>query len=193
MHRHAKWASAGVLIAVASVIALVVGAGGGSASSRDSALEARQALTAQLSRAKALLGREIQARPAQRGPRGRRGPRGPRGFPGPEGPQGPQGVPGATGAPGPQGPPGVSGLAPAVGNLVTLCASGGGACQVGTSTATCPAGRTIISGGWSGGGINNAVGFNAPNTSATWSVIMTNYDIAATSFQAVAICAFVAA
>lgn len=79
------------------------------------------------------------------GPRGPRGEQGSEGVPGPQGDRGfdgPRGQPGATGAQGPQGPAGpagTSGIHPATSATI----------QVGdTATQTCPAGETVLSGGY---------------------------------------------
>lgn len=60
---------------------------------------------------------------------------------------------------------------------------------VGTSVANCPAGTSVIGGGWQGGGILATIGYNAGSVSA-WSVIMTNNnEFNGTSFNAIAMCA----
>lgn len=128
-------------------------------------------------------GRSI-AQLADSGP-GRRGPRGPKGRRGPKGARGPQG---ATGATGPAGPQGAFGTVSSVkGPTVALAGFGPGA--VGSSSAVCPAGTTMIGGGWQGGGISATVGYNAPGGPNTWSVIITNDEESSTSFNAVAMCA----
>jgi hypothetical protein len=115
---------------------------------------------------------EISARLAKRGPRGPRGHRGAQGPPGPTGPQGPAGFNSITTVKGP-----TVFLAPFPEN---------GA--VGTSTASCPAGTRVISGGWQGLGILATVGYSA-GAGGIWSVIATNNDeFEGTSFNAFAVC-----
>lgn len=75
------------------------------------------------------------------GPQGATGPQGPQGPVGPIGPQGPQGPVGPIG---PQGIPGLAGLQTVVGNPVTINRR-----AEGTATVNCPAGLTVIGGGYS--------------------------------------------
>lgn len=77
------------------------------------------------------------------GPAGPTGPQGPTGATGPMGPVGPQGPAGATGPQGPQGAPGLSGLQFILGTPLILAKQTGG-----TAGVTCPAGLTVISGGY---------------------------------------------
>jgi len=73
--------------------------------------------------------------------RGPPGPRGRQGLPGPDGPQGQQGPAG------PQGTPGSfkAGIQYVEGNSVYLLTG-----ETGVSTATCPAGKVALGGGWEG-------------------------------------------
>ena len=120
---------------------------------------------------------------------GQRGARGPKGRRGPKGARGPAGPKGATGAIGPAGPQGAfASISTVKGPTVFLTSLGAGA--VGSSSATCPAGTTLIGGGWQGGGISATVAYDAPTGVAnTWGVLMTNDDEVSTSFNAVAQCA----
>jgi hypothetical protein len=77
------------------------------------------------------------------GPAGPTGPPGAQGSQGPAGAQGPQGPIGAQGPAGPQGPPGLSGYEVVTGAAVTIAKQTAGA-----STATCPSGKSVISGGF---------------------------------------------
>jgi Collagen triple helix repeat (20 copies) len=111
---------------------------------------------------------------ALRGQRGPQGPQGPRGF---------DGLPGANGLPGAQGPPGTNGtnglnggFDPAklqfiTGPVLTVAAG-----DIDGYTVACPAGTTVISGGYvlisGGAGITYA---NLPAASRTgWTVIANN-------------------
>jgi Collagen triple helix repeat (20 copies) len=124
-----------------------------------------------------------------KGPRGPKGRRGAKGERGPQGALGPKGATGATGATGLTGPAGAfSTITTVKGPTVFLSALGGGA--VGSSSAACPAGSSLISGGWQGGGISATVAWNAPtSTAGNWGVIMINDDEVSTTFNAVAVCA----
>jgi hypothetical protein len=84
------------------------------------------------------------------------------------GPQGP------AGDRGDQGPPGISTVGSVSGPAGPMCANGGGACQVGSSTATCP---TVT------------VPFAARTGGTTYGVIGISYDPADRSITAQAICA----
>lgn len=88
-----------------------------------------------------------QGAPGPQGPQGETGPQGPQGPTGPQGatgPQGPAGPQGPTGPQGIQGPAGVSGYVVAT-TITTAVTVGDGALEV--SVISCPAGKTIISGG----------------------------------------------
>jgi hypothetical protein len=115
---------------------------------------------------------EVTARRAKRGPRGAKGPRG---------------LQGATGPAGPQGPAGFNLITTVKGPTVFLAPfPEKGA--VGTSTASCPAGTRVISGGWQGLGILATVGYSA-GAGGIWSVIATNNDeFEGMSFNAFAVC-----
>jgi len=69
---------------------------------------------------------------------------GPQGPEGPQGPQGPQGDVGPEGPQGPQGPAGIAGT-PAVGEYA---GPAGSLTPSGYSVATCPAGTTLVGGGF---------------------------------------------
>ena len=118
------------------------------------------------------------------------------GAQGPQGPQGPQGLQGAAGAQGPQGlqgVPGISGLL-SVNAPVTLPKQ-----VTGTATATCPAGRSVVGGGFtttvpSGSNAKPAqmqVSNSSPSTSAAWSVTGTNSGNGNLVLTAYAMCAAV--
>lgn len=96
------------------------------------------------------------------GPQGPQGERGPQGPAGATGPTGPQGAKGATGAQGPQGAPGLSGV-----ERVELFDSRDQEFHFGY--AYCPAGKRVISGGFSnvvfGQGDDLEVRVNAPTPS----------------------------
>jgi hypothetical protein len=83
------------------------------------------------------------------GVRGDKGDRGEIGAQGPKGDKGEVGLPGMQGAQGPQGSvgpqglPGLSGVQNVAGNLVIISSQ-----TSGTTIATCPAGKTVIAGGY---------------------------------------------
>ncbi len=104
--------------------------------------------------------------------KGNRGARGPAGARGPTGAQGPAGAAGA------QGPPGIQSLQVVI-NTTSVAVN-----AVGDITATCPAGRSAVSGGFIFGGIVNA-GFN---TGTGWRVAGFNDLTEATDISAVAYC-----
>jgi collagen triple helix repeat protein len=110
-----------------------------------------------------------KAKSALKGNRGARGPAGARG------PTGAQGLAGAAGA---QGPPGIQGIV-AVTNTTSVASE-----AVGDITATCPAGRSAVSGGFLFAGIVNA----SVNTGTGWRVIGFNDLLEATNISAVAYC-----
>src|SRR5262249_25586865 len=60
-------------------------------------------------------------------------------------PGGPQGPGGGQGDPGPAG---IARVGSVSGPAGSMCADGGGSCQVASSTATCPAGSVVVGGGW---------------------------------------------
>ena len=94
------------------------------------------------------------------GPQGATGPAGPQGATGPAGPQGATGPVGTPGPAGPAGPAGGSGslsVTAVQGPTDAQCASGGGACQIGESIATCPAGSVVVGGGYVSQSIRNTV------------------------------------
>jgi len=101
-------------------------------------------------------------------------------------PRGPQGPAGDTGD---QGPPGISTVGSVGGPAGPMCANGGGACQVGSSTATCPAGSVVVGGGWTSDSVTVTVPFAARTGGTTYGVIGINYDSADRSITAQAICA----
>ena len=116
--------------------------------------------------------------------------RGKRGTRGPQGPGGAAGLPGATGAPGSFNP---ASVVTVQGPDVAMCVFGGGTCAVGDSVAVCPAGDTILGGGWSSvtsPPLDASVGFNQALGGDEWQVIMTNNDATqAPDMYAIAVCA----
>jgi len=135
------------------------------------------------------------------GSTGATGAQGQQGLPGNDGPQGPAGVTGATGATGAKG---------SVPPVQTACPSDGTPCTVvsgsvtstngvlgnitGVSTATCPGGTQIISGGahiGQNGSLRAAISQNSGNTVAeSWSAEATvvQAGTGAVTMQAIAIC-----
>ena len=104
----------------------------------------------------------------------------------PRGPRGPQGDIGDTGDP---GPPGVTTVGTAAGAAGAMCANGGGACQVGSSTASCPAGSVVVGGGWVTSSTDLVVSFAQRTGGTTYGVIGINYTATPETVTAQAICA----
>lgn len=104
----------------------------------------------------------------------------------PRGPRGPQGDIGFTGDP---GPPGISTVGAAAGPAGLTCANGGGACQVASSTATCPAGSVVVGGGWVTSSTDLVVSFAQRTGGTTYGVIGINYTATPETVTAQAICA----
>jgi hypothetical protein len=73
--------------------------------------------------------------------------------------------------------------------VAAQCPSGGGACQVATSEAVCPAGSTVVGGGYETATPDNVVAFARRVTPTTYAVIAVNYWPAPSSIKAQAICA----
>jgi hypothetical protein len=101
-------------------------------------------------------------------------------------PRGRQGDPGDPGNP---GPPGIATVGSVSGPAGPMCMQSGGACQVGSSTATCPAGSVVVGGGWTSDSVTVTVPFAARTGGTTYGVIGINYDSAGRSITAQAICA----
>lgn len=112
---------------------------------------------------------------ARRGPRGPKGARGPRGFPGPKGPAGAQGPKGTFGN-----------ITYVLGPPTTLCPFSAGSCSVGSASATCPPGTTVVGGGMIGTGFPF---ISAATNSTTWSVSEANEFESSAQFRATAVCA----
>jgi hypothetical protein len=110
-----------------------------------------------------------QGMPGPPGPRGEQGSSGP---PGPRGEQGPSGPPGPRGEPGPPGPARPTTVRQVIGPPVALAGDG----DMTTATATCPAGASVVSGGYKllGAGSPGAVipTANAASGPSSWSVTL---------------------
>ena len=104
----------------------------------------------------------------------------------PRGRRGPAGDPGDPGDPGPAG---IATVGSAAGPAGAMCAFPGGACQVGSSTATCPTGSVVVGGGWNADSPDVVVPFAARTGGTTYGVIGINYDATGRSIVAQAICA----
>jgi hypothetical protein len=107
-----------------------------------------------------------------------------RGARGPRGPKGPAGAPGVPGAPGPRGTFGA--ITAVKGPSTFLCGWESGACSVGASTAQCPAGTTVVSGGYAGAGVRAFIDSPVPGG---WYVGAANESALSTTFYAIALCA----
>ena len=103
--------------------------------------------------------------------RGRAGPAGPIGLRGPSGPSGITSVTAVDSAP------------------AAMCAAGGGPCVVAGPFATCPAGSVVVGGGWESDSIDLVVPYAKRTAASNYSVIAINYDTAAHTIKAHAICA----
>lgn len=89
------------------------------------------------------------------GPKGDTGPQGPKGDQGPAGPQGPKGDIGPTGYQGPTGPQGPQGSIAAPGyEQVWARAEAESSLTWVEATATCPAGKRVVSGGFDQAGVD---------------------------------------
>jgi hypothetical protein len=158
-----------VTTAVVLVAAAVANAFSGGESPKD-ALEAK----AQRIEERLLSGGPALAS-ARRGKRGARGPAGPKGPQGPAGAAGPKGSFGAIS----------SVLSP----VTQLCTFSSGVCAVGSAHAECPAGTSVISGGWNGLTIDSVVSFSE-RVGNGWSVIAINWSEGfVANLQAQAVCA----
>jgi hypothetical protein len=72
--------------------------------------------------------------------------------------------------------------------VASLCANGGGACQVNSSTATCASG-TVVGGGWDSVSPDLVVPYAKRVGPNTYTVIAVNYSTSAQTVTAQAICA----
>jgi hypothetical protein len=106
---------------------------------------------------------------------------------GPAGPAGPAGAAGAQGAPGPAGTFTASDLSVVDGPDIGLSPFGDVG-DVGSSVATCPAGDTVVSGGYTGNAVEGAIDTDE-SSGSSWEVIASNAAPIDVSFQAVAVCA----
>jgi hypothetical protein len=115
------------------------------------------------------------------GPRGRRGARGPKGATGPRGPAGATGATGATGT--------FGSITTVTGPSAYLCSWEAGVCAVGSTHVECPAGTTLVGGGFSGAGLVTTVTYDAPSGNG-WGIVAVNLDeVPVTALKAVAQCA----
>lgn len=114
-----------------------------------------------------------------RGPEGSQGAGGPQGIAGPQGPAGLQGPTGLQGPAGPAGPPGVSGyeIVTALSPVATVVGFGTFA-----MTATCPAGKHAIAGGYEslGDAIKLTPVASHPVTFDTWRVVLRSPQVTQT-------------
>jgi hypothetical protein len=88
------------------------------------------------------------------------------------------------------GPKGTFGTITSVASLpVFLCSFESGSCAVGSARAECPAGSTLIGGGYTGAGIVTTVTYDAPSSNG-WGVVAVNLDeVSVSGLRAVAQCA----
>ena len=143
----------------------------------------KEAAMAKVERLQAQIESRLAPDIAQSG-RGRRGPKGRRGA------RGPQGAVGPKGATGPAGAKGTFGSITSVKGPSVILGPFGTGTSVGIAEAICPAGTTLIGGGWQGGTIETTVSYTAPGGPNTWAVIATNLsELFTANFNAVAMCA----
>lgn len=108
----------------------------------------------------------------------------------PAGPPGQDGAPGPPGAAGAPGPAGISRIISGDGPAAGQCGNGGGACQVASATATCPAGSIAIGGGFAASTPDNVVAWAKRGPSpAQYSIIATNFWPSGASVVAHVVCA----
>jgi hypothetical protein len=131
------------------------------------------------------------------GPKGEKGDTGAAGAQGTQGPKGDKGDPGSQGAKGEKGDPGIQGVPglPGVTGWVKVIQSpttigpglGNG------STATCPAGKKVVGGGYaySPTDVPVIVSWSAPSADTMWHVDVKNTGNQSIELQAYAICATV--
>jgi Collagen triple helix repeat (20 copies) len=185
-----KW-KVGVCVAVAMLatggVAEATGVFKHSDPEMNSVQQKQEALEGQL---EAAGGGNLSDQALSGGARGPRGPRGPQGKKGAQGATGPKGPSGATGATGPTGPTGTFGSITTVSSTPSyLCSWEAGACAVGSARVECPAGTTLVSGGYTGAGIVTTVTFSAPSGNA-WGIVAVNLDeVPVPNLRAVAQCA----
>jgi hypothetical protein len=137
-----------------------------------------------------------QLRPGPQGPKGDRGTQGLKGDPGIQGPKGDQGIqgkqglqgyPGAKGAKGDTGAPGISGVERVFGPWANIAVG-----AVVSVTATCPAGKKVLSGGPDTNGQPHLTIIHSyPGTETGWGVAARNVGSDGT-VRAWALCAYVA-
>ena len=130
------------------------------------------------------------------GPKGDRGLQGPKGDPGIQGPKGDQGIqgvqgiqgyPGAKGTKGDTGTPGVSGVERVFGPSTNIAVG-----TVGSVTATCPAGKKVLTGGPDTNGQPHLLIIHSyPGTDTGWYAAVRNVGSDGT-VRAWALCAYVA-
>jgi hypothetical protein len=105
------------------------------------------------------------------GPKGDAGPQGPKGDTGPQGPQGPKGDVGPLGLQGPPGPQGPQGPISSPGYVEAFYRTGyeGSPITWVEGTATCPAGKRVVSGGFDQAGMDIWYSEPSPDLSG-WTV-----------------------
>lgn len=163
-----RFAVVGTIVAILAVVGVANASSGGE--------NPKEALEAKAKRIEEkLLPGDRAAVSARRGKRGPRGPQGPRGATGPVGPAGPKGS--------------FSAITSVLSPVTQLCTFSTGSCAVGSAHAECPAGTTIVSGGWNGLTIDSVVPFSE-KVGNGWSVIAINWsEEFVGNLQAQAVCA----
>ncbi|MGW6985223.1 hypothetical protein ACWGE1_38170 [Streptomyces sp. NPDC054932] len=121
--------------------------------------------------------------PQHEAPEGHEGDQGHDGH-GRPGPPGPQGPAGPTGPTGPAGPAGPASTFETVGDPMTLVRG-----EEGTVFATCPAGSTLVSGGYLMSGTMQVLLTSRAATPNTWTVTVLNNSTTNATVAAVAQCA----
>jgi hypothetical protein len=104
-------------------------------------------------------------------------------------PRGRRGPAGAMGLQGPTGPAGIATVTTVDSAPATMCAGGGGGCQVAGPFASCPSGSLAVGGGWESDSIDLVVPYAKRTATPNYSVIAINYDSAPRTIKAHVICA----
>jgi hypothetical protein len=134
----------------------------------------------------------VQGATGTQGATGAQGVIGPQGLQGVAGVQGPQGTQGTQGVIGPTGPTGsIASSVVKVTTATAACTINNGTC---TLTATCPAGKSVISGGISAGGATAAKFLDLtesyPSSTTAWTISAMNWGTTGTiTITAYALCA----
>jgi hypothetical protein len=166
---------------VAATLALVFSMSGG-------ALAAKHYLINSTGQINPKVLKKLKGTPGRIGASGATGAIGSSGATGAPGAAGKEGAPGKEGAKGEQGSPGVSGYEVVEGNVAKGSGSG---FNLAISIAKCPAGKSILGGGFkvlTGEDTKIFVADNAPNNSSEWEARLTSGSVSSYTEAAYVIC-----